>query len=66
MKALDMAPLASPSILASALTVKIAFSLMLPLKEETTILTETYEVWVSLLPDHMMTSAGEVLVRILF
>ena len=23
----------------------------------------TYEVWVSLLPDHMITSAGEVFVR---
>lgn len=60
MNAHDIAPVASPPICASCLYVIADQLLEAPLC--IVAAEDAYEVWVSLLPDHMITSAGEVLV----
>jgi hypothetical protein len=66
MKAHDMAPVASEAMVASALLDAVVSSVgghvSLPPRKR----SATYDVWSSLLPLHMMTSAGDVLVRLVF
>jgi ketopantoate hydroxymethyltransferase len=60
MKAQDMAPVAWDAMVASALKEQGQYFLLVG----TSYYKVAYDVWSSLLPLHMTTSAGDVLVRL--